>query len=100
MEFKIRIWDADLKKMHCIGNMTQPTEGLTTMFFTGFLDKHDQELYEGDIVTFKHKNINNPLDKLAFVKCIVVWNPLGMWSLKWADGYINNAPLNLANIPR
>jgi hypothetical protein len=68
--------------------------GYRIMQFTGFFDKKRNKIFEADIVTFLYKNPNMPFEKRKLVKCEIVWNKLGMWSLKWKDGYINNGPLN------
>lgn len=61
---------------------------------TGLKDKLKQDLFEGDVVEFPYKNFNNNASKQEKVRCLIVWNPTGMWSLKWKDGYINGAVLN------
>jgi hypothetical protein len=60
----------------------------------GEKDKKGNDIYEGDLVSLWYKNPKNPLSKRELVTCEIIWNKsCGMWSLKWTDGYINNAPL-------
>jgi hypothetical protein len=49
---------------------------------TGLKDANGVEICEGDLVQLYYKG--------NYHVCEIVWNPLGMWSLKWQDGYINN----------
>lgn len=44
----------------------------------------------GDIIKIYYKG--------QWVNLVVVWNPLGMWSVKWKDGYLNNYHINNQNM--
>jgi len=56
--------------------------------FTGLKDRKGNEIYDGDIVSFNYKGKKN-------IFAEIIWNDLGMWSLKWVDdGYVNNFHLH------
>lgn len=57
----------------------------STDLYTGLKDKNEKEIFQSDKVKLYYKG--------QYVECEIYWNPIGMWCLKWKDGYINNAPL-------
>ena len=58
--------------------------------FTELRDKNNSPIWQGDIVKFYHKG--------EYVTAEIVWNKLGMWSLKYKGGYVNNYYIFTENI--
>ena len=65
--------------------------------YIGEKDKKGNDIYEGDLVSFKYKHPEISQKKYDVI-CEIVWNnKCSMWSLKWEDGYINNYQLTPEN---
>lgn len=106
-EIKFRAWDKELKfmvddTMYIMGigtgnvffdnqgDLIEQSNKLVLMQYTGLKDKNGKDIYEGDVSKNYYKG--------QWVNLVVVWNPLGMWSVKWKDGYLNNYHINNQNM--
>lgn len=106
-EIKFRAWDKIVNKMFAPsminkdGDVRHTYEGGETwllkatgsfvlMQYTGLKDKKGKEIYEGDLCKKYYKG--------EWVTLQIAWNPLGMWSVKWKDGYLNNYHIHSGNL--
>lgn len=113
-EIKFRFWDANKKRFidtendndyyYVVSDSGLPCrvyndscssalavmKHITISQYTGLKDKNGKEIYEGDISMNYYKG--------QWVNLVIVWNPLGMWSVKWKDGYLNNYHIQNQNM--
>lgn len=73
MKYKFRAYNKEMRKMILLDPLQWPLkvldeeENWKVMMFTGLLDRHGKEIYEGDIVVYKEGLIGSEVDYIFTV---------------------------------